>query len=86
GTAIAHGMDKEEALKMLTANAAKILGIDNRTGTLEKGKDANLVVSAGDILDMKTNQVTHAFIQGRKVILDDKQKRLYKRFSEKYGK
>jgi imidazolonepropionase-like amidohydrolase len=86
GNAVPHGLSKEEALQMITANTAKILGIDNRTGTLEKGKDANIVVSDGDLLDMRTNNVTLAFIQGRKVILDDKQKRLYKRFSDKYGK
>lgn len=84
GQASGHGLSKEEALMLVTANNAKILGIDQRTGTLEVGKDANIVVSSGDLLDMRTNDVTHAFIQGRNVSLDNKQKRLYKRFSDKY--
>ncbi|MCU0352309.1 MAG: amidohydrolase family protein [Cytophagales bacterium] len=86
GQAAGHGLTKEEALQLVTLNNARILGIETRTGTLETGKDANIVVSSGDLLDMRTNDVTHAFIQGRQLVLDDKQKRLYKRFSEKYGK
>jgi imidazolonepropionase-like amidohydrolase len=85
GTVAGHGMDKEEALKLITANNAKILGIDKMVGTLEVGKHATLIVSAGDVLDMRTAKVEHAFIQGRKVDLDDKQKRLYRKYSEKYG-
>ena len=85
GTVGGHGMDKEDALKLITANNAKILGIDKMVGTLEVGKHATLIVSAGDVLDMRTAKVEHAFIQGRKVDLDDKQKRLYRKYSEKYG-
>ncbi len=86
GQSAGHGLSKEEALQLVTLNNARILGIETRTGTLETGKDATIVVSSGDLLDMRTNDVTQAFIQGRQLILDDKQKRLYKRFSEKYGK
>jgi imidazolonepropionase-like amidohydrolase len=58
GTASGFGIaDKEEALKLITSNNAKILGIDNVAGTLEKGKQATLFVSAGDALDMRTNVV-----------------------------
>jgi imidazolonepropionase-like amidohydrolase len=85
GTVAGHGMDKEDALKLITANNAKILGIDKMVGTLEVGKHATLIVSTGDVLDMRTAKVEHAFIQGRKVDLDDKQKRLYRKYSEKYG-
>jgi imidazolonepropionase-like amidohydrolase len=63
GTAVAYGLTKEQALQSITLSAAKILGIDDRTGSLEKGKDANIVVSDGDILDMRTSNVIHAFIQ-----------------------
>ena len=84
GTAAAHGLSKEEALMMITANSAKILGIDDRTGTLEKGKDAMIVVSKGDILDMLGNDITHAFIQGRKIDLNNKHKELYQKFKAKY--
>ncbi len=85
GTVAGHGMDKEDALKLITANNAKILGIDKMVGTLEVGKHATLIVSSGDVLDMRTAKVEHAFIQGRKVDLDDKQKRLYRKYAEKYG-
>ncbi len=85
GIVAGHGMDKEDALKLITANNAKILGIDKMVGTLEVGKHATLIVSAGDVLDMRTAKVEHAFIQGRKIDLDDKQKRLYRKYSEKYG-
>lgn len=87
GTAAGFGVtDREEALKMITSNTAKILGIENQVGTLEKGKQATLFVSAGDALDMRTNRIEHVFIQGRKVNLDDRHKRLYNTYKEKYGK
>ena len=84
GTAAGFGLDKEEALKMITANAAQILGIADKVGTLETGKHATLLISKGDLLDMRTSVVERAWIQGRAVDLDDKQKRLYRKFSEKY--
>lgn len=85
GTAVAYGLTKEQALQAITLNAAKILGIEDRTGTIEKGKDANIVVSDGDILDMRTSNVTLAFIQGRQINLDNKQKELYEKYEKKYG-
>ncbi|UYQ91865.1 amidohydrolase family protein [Chitinophaga horti] len=85
GTASAYGLTKEEALSAVTFNAAKILGIADKTGSLEVGKDANIVVSKGDILDMKTNHVTQAFIQGREISLDNKHKQLYDRYKHKYN-
>lgn len=85
GTAAAYGLTKEQALQAITLNAAKILGIDDKTGILEKGKDANIVISDGDILDMKSSNVTHAFIQGRAVSLDNKQKQLYEKYKYKYN-
>lgn len=85
GTAATYGLTKEEALSAITLNAAKILGAENTTGSIEKGKDANIVISTGDILDMHTSIVEHAFIQGRKIVLDDKHKQLYERYKYKYG-
>lgn len=85
GTAATYGLTKEQALQAITLNAAKILGIDAKTGSLEVGKDANIIISEGDILDMKSSTVTDAFIQGRKVSLDNKQKQLYERYMYKYG-
>jgi hypothetical protein len=84
GQTVAYGLTKEEALQTVTLNSAKILGIDDKTGSLEKGKDANIVVSTGDILDMSTNNVEYAFITGRNVNLDNKHKQLYRRFQAKY--
>lgn len=85
GTAVAYGMDKEEALKTITSNTAKALGIDARVGTLEVGKDATLFVSNGDVFDFRTSILTHAFISGKLVILPYKQEELFERFSRKYG-
>ena len=84
GTAAAYGLDKEEALKLITLNTAKILGIDDMVGSLEVGKAATLFISEGDALDMRTNAVTTAFIQGRLVDVNNHQKKLYKKYSEKY--
>jgi hypothetical protein len=85
GTAAAYGLTKEQALAAVTLNPAKILGMDAVTGSIEKGKDANLVVSQGDILDMRTNVITRAFIQGRQLNLTDKHKQLAERYEYKYG-
>jgi len=84
GTAVAHGLTKEQALMAISGNTAKILGIEAQVGTVEAGKDATLVVSAGDLLDMRTNNVTRAYIQGRQLNLTDKQKYLYEKFKTKY--
>ncbi|HEX4956929.1 MAG TPA: amidohydrolase family protein [Lacibacter sp.] len=85
GTAAAYGLTKEQALSAITLNAAKILGIDAKTGSIESGKDANIVISEGDILDVRTSIITHAWIQGRQVSLDDKHKQLNQRYQYKYG-
>lgn len=85
GTASAWGIDKEEALKAITLNAAKAMGIDKTTGSIEVGKDATLFISAGDALDMIGNKVEQAFIQGRDINLDNLHKQLDKKFSDKYG-
>jgi imidazolonepropionase-like amidohydrolase len=86
GTAAAYGLDKEEALKLITLNTAKILGIDSTVGSIESGKDATLFISTGDALDMKTNNVEAAFIQGRQLDLNNFQKQLYEKYSSKYEK
>lgn len=85
GTAVAYGLTKEQALSSITLNAAKILGIDDKAGSIEKGKDGNVVISEGDILDMKSSKIGLVMIQGRIVSLDDKHKQLYERYMYKYG-
>lgn len=76
----------EDALQFVTKNAAEIIGAEREVGTLEKGKHASLIVSQGDILDMRGNVVEMVFVKGGKVNLDDKQKRLYEKYKGKYGK
>ncbi len=85
GTAASYGLTKEEALMAITLNAAKILGISNTTGSIEVGKDANIVISEGDILDMKSSVIDYAFIQGREINLTNKQTQLYERYKYRYG-
>jgi hypothetical protein len=85
GTAAAYGLSKEQALQAITLNAAKILGVADKTGTIEVGKDANIIISDGDILDMRKSVVTDAFIQGRKIDLTDKQKQLNEKYTKKYN-
>lgn len=84
GQAIGFGLPYEAAVQALTLSPAAIMGIGNTTGSLETGKDATLFISDGDALDMRTNRVTAAFIQGREINLDNKQKMLQRRFEEKY--
>ncbi len=85
GTAAAYGLTKEEALKAVTLDAAEILGVSKTLGSLELGKDATLVISDGDLLDMRTSNVVRAFIKGAEIDLDNKQKELYRLYSEKYN-
>ncbi len=85
GTAVAYGLDKEEALKLITINPAEILGVGDKVGSLVEGKEATLFVSEGDALDFRTNKLTHAFIQGKEVTLDNKQEALFERYSKKYS-
>jgi imidazolonepropionase-like amidohydrolase len=84
GTTVAHGLTKEQALQLITQNPAKILGIDKMYGTLEVGKSATLFISEGDALDMRTNLLTHAFIDGRLLSLDTHQTELWERYSKKF--
>lgn len=84
GTAATYGLSKEEALAAITLNVAKIMGVADKTGSIEVGKDANIIISSGDLLDMMTSNVTDAFIQGRKINLDDKHKQLSDRYEQKY--
>ncbi|VAW36647.1 FIG00552507: hypothetical protein [hydrothermal vent metagenome] len=85
GTLVSYGMDKQQALQLITSNTAKILGIDANYGTLEAGKSATLIITTGDALDMRTSILYDAYIDGRKLNLDGRQQELNKRFSNKYG-
>lgn len=85
GQTVAQGLDKEKALQLITGNNAKILGIDESYGTLADGKSATLFIAEGDALDMKGNQLLHAFIDGREISLETHQTELWQRYSEKYN-
>ena len=85
GTARAYGLTEEQAIQALTRNPARILGIDDQVGTLERGKTATMFLSEGDALDMRTNSLTHAWIEGREIDLDNRQRQLYRKFQTKYG-
>ncbi len=84
GHAAGYELTREEALQCITLNNAQILGIEDQYGTLEIGKDATLIVSSGDILDIRTNNVELAYISGRRINLDNKHKQLYRKYKEKY--
>ncbi|WP_306013315.1 MULTISPECIES: amidohydrolase family protein [unclassified Allomuricauda] len=84
GQTVAQGLDKETALQLITGNTAKILGIDDMYGTLEEGKSATLFISEGDALDMRTNKLSKAYIDGRDISLETHQTELWKRYMGKY--
>ena len=86
GTAVAHGLPYEEAVKALTLNAAQILGVDKKFGSLEVGKSATLFVSYGDALNMTTNQLRLAYIDGRSIALSNMQTEMYLLYKNKYDK
>lgn len=84
GTAEAYGLTKEEAIRSISLSSCEIMGIDKRYGSIEKGKSGTLFVSTGDALDMRTNNVTIAIIDGKFVSLANHQKNLYEKYKEKY--
>lgn len=83
GQAVAYGLDKAAALRSITLSAAEIMGVEADLGSLEVGKKASVIVSDGDILDHLTHNVTHMFIEGRQIDLNNKQKELWHKYSVK---
>jgi len=80
GSTTRYGLSNEDALTLITSNAARILDIDAFTGSLEQGKDATFFISEGLALNMSTQTVTSAWIQGRPISLESKQTALYAKF------
>jgi imidazolonepropionase-like amidohydrolase len=80
--AVAWGLDPEEAIRMITLYPAEILGIDDRVGSLETGKDATFIVTDGNPLDIRTN-VVRAFVQGREIDLSSRHTDLNDKYAER---
>jgi imidazolonepropionase-like amidohydrolase len=85
GTAKAYGLTEEQAIQAITLSSCQIMGIDQWYGSIQEGKKATLFVSTGNALDMRTNNVVLAFMNGRIISLDNAQKALYRKYSEKYA-
>jgi imidazolonepropionase-like amidohydrolase len=85
GSAVAYGLPYEEAIRSITLSPAEILGIGKQTGSIELGKDATIIITSGDVLEMRTSMVLSAFIQGRQIDLDNIQYQLDRKYREKYG-
>lgn len=81
--AAAYGLPEDAALESVTLAPARILGLGDRLGSLEPGKDATFMVTTGDPLEIRT-RIERAFLRGREIDLErDKQKRLYERYEER---
>ena len=79
GMAVAWGLSHDDAIKAMTQNAADILGVGDRLGSIAVGKQANLVITKGDPLEIRTD-VTHVIIAGKDVDLENLQHALYARY------
>lgn len=84
GTAIAYGLEYEKAVEAVTLGAAKIMGIDQKTGSIEVGKEANIVISKGDLFDMRTSIVQAMYLNGKSLDLSNRQEDLYLKYKAKY--
>lgn len=83
GTAVHYGLDYEQAIKAITLNPAKLMGIDKNYGSLASGKRATFFLCEGDPLDMRTNQIIVAFVEGKIIDLNNSQTALYQKFLKK---
>lgn len=84
GNAVANGMDWDAALRAITINTARIFGIDDSFGTLERGKDADVVVWDGDPLEVMSSP-TAVFIRGEQMVLESRQTKLRDRYQDLGG-
>jgi len=82
GAAAAYGLPEDEALRAVTSYPAAILGLDDRIGTLETGKDATLLITTGNPIEYST-QVEQVYVQGRKSDMMDMHRQLYQKYHEK---
>jgi imidazolonepropionase-like amidohydrolase len=77
--AVAYGLSADQALRGLTLYPAEILGLAQRLGSIEPGKDATFFAATGHILDIRS-QVKRMWIQGNETSLDSRHTRLYDRY------
>jgi imidazolonepropionase-like amidohydrolase len=82
-TAAAFGLDRQQALAAITRDAAAILGVGDRLGTLAPGKEATLLLADGDPLEL-TTRIERAFVRGREIDLSNKQTALAGKYRAKY--
>ncbi len=83
--AAAFGLPRDIALRSITLSPAEIFGVADRVGSLESGKDATLIVTSGDPLEIRSNVVME-FIQGKRIDLSSRHTRLYEKYREKYSR
>jgi imidazolonepropionase-like amidohydrolase len=79
GNAIANGLDRDAALRAVTLEPARVWGVSDRIGSLDVGKDADVVVWSGDPFEL-TTRAEHVFIAGREVSSDTRQKQLFEKY------
>ena len=79
GLAEAYGFDPEEALKSITINPARMFGVDKEYGSIEVGKVANVIVTTGDPIDIRS-QIKEVFVKGRRMQFDDRHTRFYEQY------
>lgn len=83
GNAVSYGLDKEQALAAITLKPAQVMGVADKIGSLEVGKHASLFVSDGDVMDHLGQKVTHMFIDGAEVDLNNRHNQLYQKYRQK---
>lgn len=83
GRAVAYGLPRDAAIRAITLHAARVLGVEARLGSIEPGKDATLIVTDGDPLEIPTGVVS-AYVRGRAIDLSSKQTKLYEKYRSKY--
>lgn len=79
GLSIAYGLDPEEGLKAMTIYPAQMFGVDKDYGSIEAGKVANVIVTTGDPIDIRT-QIKEVFVKGQRQRFDDRHTELYERY------
>jgi len=85
GFAASYGLGKQEALKAITINAAEIFGVNDKLGSIEKGKQANLFIADGDPFE-PMNHITDVFIRGNKIPMVSRHIQLYQQYLDRGAK